>query len=312
MISIIICTSGRLNYLENTIKDLVKINPIIDKIILYSFNDLISVKIIKQKFSNKFKNIIIIYGKNKHELEHRIKSISTIDYKLIKDSKYVWFLSDKDRILANNFTNIKKILQKNINGLTMNVRSLKKHSPDKTNLNIDFDKFELDKGIHKIGLISSNIISTRLFLKYSKKTDLSAYYLGEIIIKIITFESKWYFLKEKIIGYTHSDNDKTKNKLAVSYIDYRLDQEFKFYMKKINIYIKNKSQKFKNKIIFKAFIKNIISWISLLKEKDNPITFRKKIKNYKHYFKNYLSIKLIIFFLTYCPLLAIKIIKRIR
>ena len=181
MISIVICTSHRLNYLENTIKDLVNINSIIDKIIIFSFNDLVSIKIIKQKFSRKFKNITIIHGKSKHELENRIQSISINDSDLIRNTKYVWFLSDKDRILTNKFIDIKKILQRNINGLTMNVKSLKKNNVNKYNKNINFDVFKLDKGIHKIGLISSNIISTRLFLKYSKKTELSAYYLSEII-----------------------------------------------------------------------------------------------------------------------------------
>ena len=312
MISVVISTSRRLNYLENTIKDLVKISTIIDKIILFSFNDRISSKIIKQKFSNKFKNIKIVNGKSKDKLENRIQSISIIKYNLIKNSKYIWFVGDKDRILANKVINLKKILQKNINGLTMNVKSLKKNSSDKNKQNFDYDAFKLEKGLHKIGLITSNIISTRLFLKYSKKTELSAYYLAEIILKIIIYEKHWYFLKQKIIGYNHIDNDKTKNKLSVSYINYRLDQEFKFYMQKTSIYISDKSQKIKNKIIFKTFIKNIISWISLLKEKDNSDSFRKKIRNYEYYYKDYFSIKLIINFISYSPLLIIKIIKKIR
>ena len=262
MISVVICTSHRLNYLENTIKDLIKINSIIDKLIIFSFDDMISTKIIKQKFSNKFKNITIINGKSKDELEQRIQSISIIDNDLIKNTQYIWFLSDKDRILNNKFVDIKKILQKNINGLTMNVKSLKKNSPEKTNQNIYFDTFKLEKGVHKIGLISSNIIRTRLFLKYSKRTELSAYYLSEIILKIITFEKNWFFLKQKIIGYNHSDADKTKNKLDPNYINYRLDQEFRFYIQKLNNITTIKNKKLKNKIIFRAFLKNIISWLS--------------------------------------------------
>ena len=311
MISVVICTSHRLNYLENTIKDLIKINSIIDKLIIFSFDDMISTKIIKQKFSNKFKNITIINGKSKDELEQRIQSISIIDNDLIKNTQYIWFLSDKDRILNNKFVDIKKILQKNINGLTMNVKSLKKNSPEKTNQNIYFDTFKLEKGVHKIGLISSNIIRTRLFLKYSKRTELSAYYLSEIILKIITFEKNWFFLKQKIIGYNHSDVDKTKNKLDPNYINYRLDQEFRFYIQKLNNITTIKNKKLKNKIIFRAFLKNIISWLSLLKEKD-PIFFKKKIQHYKHYYNNYPSIKVIILLLAYSPLFIINIIKKIK
>lgn len=313
MINIVICTSQRLNYLVNTINDLVKFSSIIDKIIIFSFNDNFSSNMIKKRFSNKFKNITTINGKSNHHLEDRIKTISSIDYDLIKNTKYIWFLGDKDRITTNKFLSIKKILKKNISGLTLNTISLKKNVYHKDNQNLNAKYFKLDKGIHKLGLISSQIINTRLFLKYSKQTRLSAYYLGEIVLKIINFENNWYFLKQKIIGYNHVNNeDKFPYKLDVKYIDYRIEQEFKFYIQTIRNILIDKDEKYKKKIILRAFVKNIISWISLLKEEDDSKLFRDKIKKYKHYYNNYLSIKIIIIFITYSPLFLIKVLKKIK
>ena len=40
-------------------------------------------------------------------------------------------MSDKDRILIKNCNSIKMLLKKNINGLTMNTRSLNKISKEK-------------------------------------------------------------------------------------------------------------------------------------------------------------------------------------
>ncbi len=312
MISIVISTSNRLNYLKNTMNDLIKISSIIDKIIIFSFNDHFSANIIKQKYSHKFKNIISINAKNNQVLEDRIHIISTIKSDLVSKSKYIWFLSDKDRILSNKFLSIKKDLKRNVNGITINVISLKKNRPKKINKNLNFNFFEIDKGIHKIGLISSHIIKTSQFLKYSKGTKLSAYYLGEIIVKIILHEKKWLFIKDKIIGYNHINNDRLMNKDSVKYINYRITQEFIFYIQKINIILKYKNKKLRRKVILRAFIKNILGWIIFLKTKDNINSFKRKINNYKIYYNNYFVIKIIIVIITYTPLGLINIIKKIR
>ena len=313
MINIVICTSNRLKFLSNTINDLVKFSSIIDKIIIVSFNDNFSSNMIKKRFSSKFKNITTINGKSKHYLEDRIKSISSMDYNLIKNTKYIWFLGDKDRIISNKFLSIKKILKKNISGLTLNVKSLKKNKYHRDKQNLSSKYFELHKGIHKLGLISSQIINTRLFLKYSKQTKLSAYYLGEIILKIIISENNWHFLEQKIIGYNHVNNeDKFPHKLDAKYIDYRIQQDFKFYIQTTKKILIDKSENYKKKIIFKAFIKNILSWISLLKERVNSKLFKEKIKKYKNYYNEFLFIKIIITVIMYSPLSVIKILKKLN
>ena len=85
-----------------------------------------------------------------------------------------------------------------------------------------------------------------MFLKYSKQTRLSAYYLGEIVLKIINFENNWYFLKQKIYGYNHVNNeDKFPYKLDVKYIDYRIEQEFKFYIQTIRNILIDKDENIK-------------------------------------------------------------------
>ena len=79
-------------------------------------------------------------------------------------------MSDKDRILLENHDFLKMILKKNISGLTMDYHSLKKPFSADKNRNKIF-LFNLEKGVHKLGLISSQIINKRLFIKYSKKAN---------------------------------------------------------------------------------------------------------------------------------------------
>ena len=97
MITVVISTSNRLHYLKKTMSDLTKFKEIIDKIIVFSFNDFKTENYIKYKFSDKFKELIIIHSRCNFELENRIRQLSILDQKLINDSKYVWFMNDKDR-----------------------------------------------------------------------------------------------------------------------------------------------------------------------------------------------------------------------
>ena len=126
MITVIISTSNRLYYLKKTINDLIIFEEIIDKIIIFSFNDFKSENYVKQKFNKVFKKIIIVKSRNNFEFENRIRNLSLLQSKLINQSQYLWFMSDKDRIITKKINPIKMILKKNINGLTMNVHSLQK------------------------------------------------------------------------------------------------------------------------------------------------------------------------------------------
>ena len=71
MITVVIFTSNRLNYLKETLGDLIKFKEIIDKIIIFSFKDLNSENYIKQKFTKIFKKIIKFKSKNNFELENQ-------------------------------------------------------------------------------------------------------------------------------------------------------------------------------------------------------------------------------------------------
>ncbi len=300
MITLVLTTSNRLSYLKKTMNDLTKFKDIIDKIIIFSFKDLNSENYIKRLYHHKFKKIITIKSRNNFELEHRIQYVSEYKPKLIEESKYVWFMSDKDRILVKNSNSIKMILRKNINGLTMNMHSLNKTLVKEKN-KYKFDLFSLQKGIHRIGLISSQILSKRLFLKYSKKTKLSAYYLSEIILKIIINEKKWFFCSEKVIGYTHINWDKNRDKLNLKYLTYRVDQEFKFYVNNLNNTLSLSKYPNKKNIIKKAFFKNVISWLILFKKKENNSIFSNQIQNYIKTIKGHELIKISLFTLIYIP-----------
>ena len=311
MITVVIFTSNRLNYLKETLGDLIKFKEIIDKIIIFSFKDLNSENYIKQKFTKKFKKIITIKSKNNFELENRIRNISIFQTNLINQSQYLWFMSDKDRILINKCNAIKMILKNNINGLTLNVHSQNK-SYDLKKKNQNFELFNLEKGIHKLGLISSQILSTRLFLKYSKQTKMSAYYLSEIILKIIINEKKWFFYPQKVIGYTHLDKDKNRNKLELKYISYRTDQEFNFYVFTLDKILSKSKYRNRHKIIHKAFFKNVISWLIHLKENENKINFSKNINKLNNEIKDYKFIKILLLFIIYSPFYLINTIKNIK
>ena len=85
MITIILCTSNRLNYLKNTINDLSKLSKIIDKVIIITFDDHKTENYIKKKFSKKFNNFLFIKSKNNMVLENRIKHISMYKKELLNN-----------------------------------------------------------------------------------------------------------------------------------------------------------------------------------------------------------------------------------
>ena len=311
MITIIITTSNRLDYLKKTMNDLTKFKDIIDKIIIFCFNDLNSENYIKNRFNKKFKKIITIKSKNKYELENRIQYVSRYKSDLIDESKYVWFMNDKDRILIKNSNSIKMILKKNINGLTLNMHSLIEPIIEKKDIG-KFILFNLEKGIHRLGLISSQILDKRLFIKYSKKTKLSAYYLSEIILQIIINEKKWYFYTQKIIGYTHLNRDKNRDKLSIKYLNYRVNQEFIFYILKLNKILSVSNYLNKEKIIGKAFFKNVFSWVILLKSNEKKINFSKTIDKLNKSLSNQKIIKFFLFIIKYTPNSIFNLLKKLR
>ena len=112
MITVIISTTNRLYYLKKTINDLAKLSQIIDQIIIYSFNDLKTENYIKNRYKKKFKKIITLKSRNNFEIENRIKHLCDLNIELTDNSKYVWFMSDKDRILLENHDFLKMILKK--------------------------------------------------------------------------------------------------------------------------------------------------------------------------------------------------------
>ena len=141
---------------------------------------------------------------------------------------------------------------------------------------------------------------------------MSAYYLSEIILKIIINEKKWFFYPQKVIGYTHLDKDKNRNKLELKYISYRTDQEFNFYVFTLDKILSKSKYRNRHKIIHKAFFKNVISWLIHLKENENKINFSKNINKYNNEIKDYKIIKILLLFIIYSPFYLINTIKNIK
>ena len=141
---------------------------------------------------------------------------------------------------------------------------------------------------------------------------MSAYYLSEIILKIILNEKKWFFYKQEIIGYTHLNQDKNKNKLHPKYLNYRLEQEFNFYLLKLDQLLYESEFLNKEKIIRNAFFKNTLSWLLLLKKKENHLNFSKKIFKLCKNFKNYKFIKFILLCSIFTPNFVINLMKKTK
>ena len=311
MITIILSTSNRLNYLKNTINDLSKLSKIIDKVIIITFDDHKTENYIKKKFSKKFNNFLFIKSKNNMVLENRIKHISMYKKELLNNSRYIWIMNDKDRILLKDYKKIQNLLMKNINGLTMNSVSMNSRFFKKYEKN-DLCLFDLEKGIHKLGLISSQILKKKLFLKYSRNTPLSAYYLAEIILKIIVNEKNWFFCKQYIIGYTHIDKDKIIDKMNLKYLNYRLDEEFNFYILNLNKILKSKKIFNYTKISNKAFFNNILSWVLIFKKNEKNFNFSKKIFKKTKNLNNLWLIKTILIFTIFIPNFIWDFLKKLK
>lgn len=262
MLTIIIFTNNRYNYLFPLLKDIIYSNISIKiKVVDYGLKNIKSTN----PFLN-YKNIQFIKGKHNETFAKRffyyIKKIKT---------KYVWFIGDDDRIETNYLKSLIHFLKlSNNSGFTLDYRPFHKKEKIEKNCNlkknIEAKSFNLFEGINNLGMLGAQIININNFKKISKTLNKKillnyGYPQTYIALKLINEYEDWKIIKNKILFYRYGNF-----KINRKNIEERLTFEFKGYLLPAKEIFGLNSKTYKK--IFKViFFKNIISWIVLSIEK---------------------------------------------
>jgi hypothetical protein len=258
MLTIIIFSSGRHNYLTPLLHDIVQSNIKI-KIHVVDYGK-IDVKKIKPFLKNK--NIQLKIDKNHETFSERF-------YNYIKKIKtrYVWFIGDDDRIETRYLEPLINFLKlKNNSGFALNYSSFYKNQQiiknNKILKSIKFRSYDLLKNINNLGTIGTQIINVNSFKKISKSLNnkiLLSYGYPQVYIalKLITKFKDWKFIENKILFYRYGNFEINKKNLEI-----RLYMELNGYFAAAKEIFGINSAIYKN--IFRIiFFKNIFSWLIL-------------------------------------------------
>ena len=262
MLTIIIFTNGRYNYLVPLLNDIVQSNVNANiKVVNYGKNYKNKIKPFLKR-----KNIEFTRGKSNQTFAERfvyyIKKIKT---------KYVWFIGDDDRIETKYLKPLISFLEaKNNSGFALNYSSFHKNEKIKKNKeilkNIKFEPLKLLENIHNFGTLGTQIININYFKKISKLLNKkillnTGYPQVYIALKLIKKFQDWKFIENKILFYRYG-NFKTNNEN----LKLRLNMEFNgYYLPAKEIFGIN--SKIYKKIFKIIFFKNIFSWLILTLEK---------------------------------------------
>ena len=258
MLTIIIFSSGRHNYLTPLLHDIVQSNIKI-KIQVVNFG-IKNEKKIKPFLKNK--NIQFKIDKNHETFSERffnyIKKIKT---------RYVWFIGDDDRIETKYLKPLINFLKlKNNSGFALNYGSFHKNEKiiknNKILKSIKFQPYDLLKNINNLGTIGTQIINVNSFKKISKSLNnkiLLSYGYPQVYLalKLITKFKDWKFIENKILFYRYGNFEINKKNLEV-----RLYMELNGYFAAAKEIFGINSAVYK-KIFRIIFFKNIFSWLIL-------------------------------------------------
>ena len=208
MLTIIIASYNRENYLKQILNDLIAskgFNKI--KVILVLYNN---IDYLSSSFFNKvtkFNNIKIV--KDKENISGTKRFIKNIKK---SKTKFTWYFSDDDRILINFIDKILNVLEKNndLSGLSFSYSSKKDNQINnkkfyfkKTKLKLT--NFDIDSDYVIIGLISSHIYNTKLLKKFLKKNlnYINAYTHTNFLLNNL---NNWKVIKDKLKSNTNLSN----------------------------------------------------------------------------------------------------------
>ena len=307
MLTIVIFSNGRYNYLIPLLYDIVRSNIKI-KIQVVNFG-------IKNEIKNKIflknKNIQFITGKRKETFAARFFNY----LKRIK-TRYVWFIGDDDRIETKYLKTLINFLKfKNNSGFALNYSSFHKNNQiiknNKILKNIKFENFDLLKNINNLGTLGAQIINVNSFKKISRSLNRKillnyGYPQVYIALKLITKFKDWKFIKNKILFYRYG-NFEINNKN----LEKRLNMEFNGYFATSKEIFGNKSKMYKK--IFKIiFFRNILSWIILTIENIGKEKTQVIINNNRTLIPNFWWINLIFYLIYKTPIKFLVFIKKLK
>ena len=273
MLTIIIFTNSRYNYLFPLLKDIIHSNLNIKiKIVDYGY---------KKKIINpflKYKNIQFIVGKYNQPFARRF-----VNYITKIKTKYIWFIGDDDRIETKYLKSLVDFLKFNNNsGFTLNYRPFFKKEKIKKNYklkeNIETESFNLFKDVNHLGMLGAQIINVDNFKIISKSLNKkillnNGYPQIYIALKLINKFENWKLIKNKILFYRYGNFTIKENN-----IEERLNFEFKGYLLPAKEIYGLNSEIYKK--IFKIiFFRNILSWLILSIENIGKEKTRKIIKD---------------------------------
>jgi hypothetical protein len=262
MLTIIIFTNSRYNYLLPLLHDITQSNiKIIIKVVDYGH---INKKKIKPFLKNN--KIEYIIDKSKELFSERF-----FNYIKKTRTRYVWFIGDDDRIETQYLKALINFLKlKNNSGFALNYSSFHKNKKiiknNKTLTNIKFQSFNLLKNIHSLGTIGTQIINVNSFKKIlstlNRKILLNYGYPQVYIgLKLIKKFKDWKFIENKILFYRYGNFEINNKNLGI-----RLNMEFNGYYAAAKEIFGINSKMYK-KIFRIIFFKNIFSWLVLTIEK---------------------------------------------
>jgi len=254
MLTIIIASYNRENYLKQILNDLIAskgFNKIKVILVLYNNIDYLS----NSFFSKvaKFNNIKIV--KDKEDISGTERFVKNVKK---SKTKFTWYFSDDDRIFINLIDKILLVLKKNYDLSGLSISYLSKKDSQINNKKFYFKKkklkltdFNIDRDYETIGLISSHIYNTELLKKFFIKKNfnyINAYTHTNFLLSNL---NNWKVIKDKLVIFRVGNLD-NKN------LEKRLNYEFQYF----TILKKNFKKKY-NTLFEKFFFKHLISWIHL-------------------------------------------------
>jgi hypothetical protein len=274
MLTIVIFSNGRYDYLVPLLNDIVQSNIKI-KIQIVNFGIENKIKI-KQFLKNK--NIKFIIGKSEETFAARffnyLKKIKT---------RYVWFIGDDDRIETKYLKPLINFLRlKNNSGFALNYSSFHKNKPiiknNKILKDIKFESFDLLKNINNLGTLGTQLINVNSFKKISRSLNRKillnyGYPQVYIALKLVTKFKDWKFIKNKILFYRYANFEINNKNLEI-----RLNMEFKGYFAPAKEIFGINSKMYK-KIFIIILFKNILSWLVLTMENIGKVKTQVIINN---------------------------------
>jgi hypothetical protein len=307
MLTIIIFTSGRYNYLAPLINDIIQSN--------------IKIKIKVVNYGHKNKNKIGSFLKKKniqYIIDESDKTFAERFFNYIKKTrtKYVWFIGDDDRIETEYLKPLINFLKiKNNSGFALNFSSFNKNEKIIKNYkilkNIKFQSYNLLKNIQNLGTIGTQLINLYTFKKIFRSLNREillnyGYPQVYIALKLIEKFKDWEFIENKILFYRYGNFEISKKNLEI-----RLNMEYNGYCLPAKEIFGIDSKIYK-KIFRIIFFKNILSWLILAIEKVGKEKTQVIINNNRTLMPNLWWINFTLYLIYKTPGRFWKIIKNLK